>query len=384
MAEEKKLRLSDKLSRFFPDWSLARELTIEQVMRHQSGIHNFANDRSGTYQEADPQTREEVRAILSKSRPDFKPGTRTAYNNANYIVLSLVAEALDSTDFSAIAWALSEQDTGSNPLLLAAIGLVAAGLAFKVSAVPFHAWAPDAYQGASAPVAAFLAAGSKAAGLAVLGRVCLVAFGSEADVLSVFLAGLAALSIVVGSFIALSQTDMKRLLAYSSITHVGYALLGLMAGTPEGVSATMTYAFFYVFMTIGTFGVISALGERGEHLDGYQGLASQRPGTAVLMLIFLLSLTGIPPTAGFVAKFVVIMSAVRAGHVVLAVLAVACSVVTAFIYMRVAVLMYMKEPQEKAPSRFPVAVSAALAVAALVTVVGGISPGILAPWAVSP
>jgi len=298
--------------------------------------------------------------------------------------ISLTYGVTGATDFTAIARALSEQDTGSNPLLLAAIGLVAAGLAFKVSAVPFHAWVPDAYQGASAPVAAFLAAGSKAAGLAVLGRVCLVAFGSEAHVLSVLLAGLAALSIVVGSFIALSQTDMKRLLAYSSIAHVGYALLGLMAGTPEGVSATMTYAFFYVFMTLGTFGVIIALGERGEHLDGYQGLASQRPGTAALMLIFLLSLTGIPPTAGFVAKFVVIMSAVRAGHVVLAVLAVACSVVTAFIYMRVAVLMYMKEPQEKAPSRFPVAVSAALTVAALVTVIGGISPGILAPWAVSP
>ena len=218
----------------------------------------------------------------------------------------------------------------------------------------------------------------------MLGRVCLVAFGAEAHVLSVFLAGLAALSIVVGSFIALSQTDMKRLLAYSSITHVGYALLGLMAGTSEGVSATMMYAFFYVFMTLGTFGVIIALGERGEHLDGYRGLASQRPGTAALMLIFLLSLTGLPPTAGFVAKFVVIMSAVRAGHVVLAVLAVACSVVTAFIYMRVAVLMYMKEPQEAAPSRFPVAVSAALAVAALVTVIGGISPGTIAPWAVSP
>jgi NADH-quinone oxidoreductase subunit N len=298
--------------------------------------------------------------------------------------ISLIYGVAGTTDLASIAGAFSGQDTGSNPLLLAAIGLVTAGLAFKVSAVPFHAWVPDAYQGASTPVAAFLAAGSKAAGLAVLGRVCLVAFGSEADVLSVFLAGLAALSIVVGSFIALSQTDMKRLLAYSSITHVGYALLGLMAGTPEGVSATMTYAFFYVFMTIGTFGVISALGERGEHLDGYQGLASQRPGIAVLMLIFLLSLTGIPPTAGFVAKFVVIMSAVRAGFVVLAVLAVACSVVTAFIYMRVAVLMYMKEPQEEAPSRFPVAVSAALAVAALVTVVGGISPGILAPWAVSP
>ena len=157
-----------------------------------------------------------------------------------------------ATGFTAIASALSGQDRGSNPLLLAAIGLVAAGLAFKVAAVPFHAWAPDAYQGASAPVAAFLAAGSKATGLAVLGRVCLVAFGSEAHVLPVFLAGLAALSIVVGSFITLSQTDMKRLLAYSSIAHVGYALLGLMAATPEGVSATMKYAFFYVFMTLGT------------------------------------------------------------------------------------------------------------------------------------
>ena len=298
--------------------------------------------------------------------------------------ISLTYGVTGTTEFAAIASAFAERDLGRNPLLLAAMVLLAAGLAFKVSAVPFHSWAPDAYQGASAPVAAFMAAGSKAAGLAVLGRVCLVAFGSEVEVLSVVLAGLAALSIVVGSFIALSQTDMKRLLAYSSIAHVGYALLGLVAGTAEGASSTMTYAFFYVFMTLGTFGVIIAMGERGEHLDGYHGLAAQRPGTAALMLIFLLSLTGIPPTAGFVAKFVVIMSAVRAGYVALAVLAVACSVVTAFVYMRVAVLMYMKEPQENAPARYPVAVSAALAVAALVTVIGGIFPGSLAPWAVSP
>jgi len=264
------------------------------------------------------------------------------------------------------------------------MGLVMAGLAFKIAAVPFHAWAPDAYQGASAPVAGFLAAGAKAAGLAALGRVCLVAFGSEAQVLSVVLAGLAALSIVGGSIIALSQTDMKRLLAYSSIAHVGYALLGLIAGTPEGASATMTYAFFYVFMTLGTFGVVIALGERGESLDGFRGLAAQRPGTSALMLLFLLSLIGIPPTAGFAAKFVVIMSAVRAGHTALAVLAVACSVVSAFLYMRVAVLMYMKEPEEPAPSRFPVAVSAAIAVAALVTLIGGISPGSVVLWAVSP
>ena len=298
--------------------------------------------------------------------------------------ISLIYGVTGATDFAAIASTLDGQGAGSNPLLLVGMGLVAAGIAFKIAAVPFHAWAPDAYQGAIAPVAGFLAAGAKAAGLAAMGRVCLVAFGSQAEFLSVILVGLAALSVVVGSIIALSQTDMKRLLAYSSIAHVGYALLGLIAGTPEGVSATMTYAFFYVFMTLGTFGVVIALGERGERLSGYQGLAVQRPRMAALMLLFLLSLTGIPPTAGFAAKFVVILSAVRAGHTALAILAVACSVVSAFVYMRVAVLMYMKEPQEPAPARCPVAVSIALGVAALVTLIGGIFPDSIVRWAVSP
>lgn len=298
--------------------------------------------------------------------------------------ISLTYGVTGTTDFSAIASALTEAGMRRNVLLLVAIGLVAGGLAFKIAAVPLHAWAPDVYEGASAPVAAFLAAGSKAVGLAALGRVCLAAYGSEAQVLSWILAVLAGLSILVGSIIALSQTDMKRMLAYSSISHAGYALLGLIPGTPEGASATMTYAFFYVFMTLGTFGVVIALGERGEKLDGYRGLAAQRAGTAFLMLVFLMSLTGIPPTAGFAAKFVVILSVVRAGHIALAVLAVACSVISAFFYMRVAVHMYMNEPQEPAPSRLPVAVSAALAVAALVTLIGGVSPGSLAAWAVSP
>ena len=288
------------------------------------------------------------------------------------------------TDFAAVASALSEHGPGKSPLLVAAIVLVLGGVAFKIAAVPFHSWAPDAYQGASAPVAAFLAAGSKAAGLAALGRLTMVAYGSAAEVVSVLLAGLAALSIVVGSISLLAQTDMKRLLAYSSIAHAGYAILGLIAGTPEGTSATMTYAFFYVFMTLGAFGVVIALGERGATLDSYRGLAAQRPVAAALMLLFLLSLTGFPPTAGFVAKFVVILSAVRAGHLVLAVLAVVFSVVSAFVYMRVAVYMFMREPREPAPSRWPVAVSAAITVAALVTLIGGISPASLMSWAVSP
>ena len=298
--------------------------------------------------------------------------------------ISLTYGFAGSTGFATVAAALSAHDPGRSPLVVVAILLVLGGLAFKIAAVPFHSWAPDAYQGASAPVAAFLAAGSKAAGLAALGRVTFVAYGSAAEVLSVLLAGLAALSIVVGSITLLAQTDMKRLLAYSSIAHAGYAILGLIAGTPAGISATMTYAFFYVFMTLGAFGVVIALGKRGATLDGYKGLAAQRPVAAALMLLFLLSLTGLPPTAGFVAKFVVILSAVRAGHMVLAVLAVACSVISAFVYMRVAVYMFMREPEEPAPSRWPVAVSAALAVAALVTLIGGISPASLMSWAVAP
>jgi len=298
--------------------------------------------------------------------------------------IALTYGVTGTTQFAAIGSAISENGLESNQILLAAISLLAAGLAFKIAAFPFHAWAPDAYQGASAPVAAFLATASKAAGLAVLGRVCLVSFAADATVLPVVLAGLAALSIIVGSVIAISQTDMKRLLAYSSIAHAGYALLGFISGTPEGASATMIYAFLYVFMTLGAFGVVTALGERGESLNGYQGLAAQRPGTAALMLLFLLSLTGIPPTAGFVAKFVVIQSIVSAGHWALAILAVVCSVISAFVYLRVVVLMYMKEPQEPKPASCPWAVAVALSVAALVTVIGGIFPGSLSLWAVAP
>ncbi len=289
-----------------------------------------------------------------------------------------------ATDFATIASAASDLSLGQHPLLLAGVALVAGGLAFKIAAVPFHAWAPDAYQGAGAPVAAFLAAGSKAAGIAALVRVCLGAFGPEQPIWSEILVGLAALSMIVGSLLAVAQSNMKRLLAYSAIAHGGYALLGLIPGTPEGASATMTYAFVYAFMTLGAFGIVVALGQRGEDLVGYHGLAATAPGAAALMLLFLLSLTGIPPTAGFAAKFAVILNAVRAGHIGLAILAVGCSVVSAFFYLRVAVLMYMTKPQVSAPARFPVAVCAALAVAAFVTIIGGIFPDTFAAWTVPP
>jgi NADH-quinone oxidoreductase subunit N len=298
--------------------------------------------------------------------------------------IALVYGTTGTTEFVAIASAVSERGLGQHALLLAGIALVVGGLAFKMAAVPFHAWAPDVYQGASSPVAAFLAAGSKAAGVAALVRVCLVAFAPEQRILSPILLALAALSMVVGSLVAVSQSNVKRMLAYSSIAHAGYALLGLIPGTPEGASATMTYSFVYAFMTLGAFGVVIALGERGEDLVGYRGLAATNPVTAALMLLFLLSLTGIPPTAGFTAKFAVILSIVRAGYVGLAVLAVLCSVVSAFFYLRVAVLMYMTEPQGLAPGRLSAALSTALAVAAVVIIVGGIFPDTFSAWTVPP
>jgi NADH-quinone oxidoreductase subunit N len=298
--------------------------------------------------------------------------------------IALVYGATGSTDFASVASAVSGQTLGRHPLLLIGMALVAVGLAFKIAAVPFHTWAPDAYQGAIAPVGAFLAAGSKAAGLAATGRVFLVAFAPDRHIWADFLLGLAILSMVVGSPLAVSQSNMKRLLAYSSIAHAGYALLGLIPGTPDGASATMTYAFVYAFMTLGAFAVVTGLGPRGEDLEGYRGLAATSPKVAALMLLFLLSLTGIPLTAGFAAKFAVILSAMRAGYIVLAIVAVLCSVVSAFFYLRVAVLMYMTEPQGSAPARFPAAVSAALAVAAFVTIAGGIFPGAFAMWTAPP
>jgi NADH-quinone oxidoreductase subunit N len=298
--------------------------------------------------------------------------------------ISLTYGVTGATDFATISSALTGGGLGQHPLLRIGVALIVGGLAFKIAAVPFHAWAPDAYQGASAPVAAFLAAGSKAAGLAALGRVCLVAFAPQQEIWSDIIIGLAALSMLVGSLLALAQTDMKRMLAYSSISHAGYALLGLAAGTVDGGTATMTYAFIYAFMTLGAFGVVVGLGERGETIDRYRGLAAQAPGTAAVMFLFLLSLTGIPPTAGFAAKFTVILSVVRSGHVALAVLAVLCSVVSAFFYMRVGVLMFMTDSQEGAPIRVPIAVSAALALAAIVTILGGLFPGTVSVWAARP
>jgi NADH-quinone oxidoreductase subunit N len=287
--------------------------------------------------------------------------------------------ATASTRFGDIANALAGQ-TGSQALALTALGLLSVGFAFKVSAVPFHMWTPDVYQGAPTAVTAFMSAGTKVAAFAALIRLFNVALQPLSWDWRPIVWALAAVSIVVGSVLAIAQRDIKRMLAYSSISHAGFVFLGLTSVGQVGISAALYYLIAYSVTVVGAFGVVMLVSSRGErHTDlaSYEGLARRNPALAGLLTLFLLSLTGIPPTAGFVAKIEVFRSAMQAGYWGLVLLGVVASVVAAFFYLRVVVLMFMREPQgedETDPtvlSRFVVGVPAVLVLAF------GVVPGLV-------
>ena len=276
---------------------------------------------------------------------------------------------------------------GEFPALLAVgLGLMIVGFGFKVALVPFQMWTPDAYQGAPTSVTAFMSVGAKAAGFAALGRVVLYAFGDPGSGLSLYdewvwmLAVLAVLTMTVGNLAALRQSNLKRMLAYSSIAHAGYILVGLAAGNELGTSAVLFYLFAYAFMNVGAFAILIAVGrfessmEGGETLDDFAGLGARRPGLAAAMTLFMLSLAGVPPLAGFLAKLNVFGAAVQAGLVWLAVVGVLNSVISAYYYLRVVLFMYMKEgaPAEAAP--VCLALQGGVGIAAVAIVVLGLWP----------
>jgi NADH-quinone oxidoreductase subunit N len=265
--------------------------------------------------------------------------------------------------------------------------LILIGLGFKVAAVPFHMWAPDAYEGAPTPVTAFMAAGVKAAAFGALVRVLGVAFARTelaygASGWASTLGVLAVLTMTFGNLAAVRQENIKRLLAYSSIAHAGYLLLGVVAMAVAGGEARgplLFYLLAYTFTTIGAFGVVAWLGNRGDErlqLDDWAGLASRHPAAALAMTIFLLSLGGVPPTAGFFAKFYLFRVALtRPGMMPLVIIAVLNSVISVYYYLRVVTAMYFREVgREPQPLRSP-AMNAALWIAALVTLAIGIAPG---------
>ena len=223
-------------------------------------------------------------------------------------------------------------------------------------AVPFHMWTPDVYQGAPTPVTAYMAAATKVAAFVALIRVLDVAFQPLTWDWTPVIWVLAAVSMVVGSVLAIAQTDVKRMLAYSSIAHAGFILTGLTAANQDGIQAAMFYLVAYAAMMLGAFGVVMLVSSRGEERttsSAYAGLSRRRPLLAGLMTLFLLSLAGIPPTAGFMAKVSVFGAAIRAGHWPLVLIGVLSSVVAAFFYLRVIVLMYMQEPAAVGRPRRP-------------------------------
>jgi NADH-quinone oxidoreductase subunit N len=299
-----------------------------------------------------------------------------AFSSALFLYgIALVYGATGSTNFVEIGSFLAQNLIVSNGLLLAGLVLLLVGLGFKVAAVPFHAWTPDVYQGAPTPVTGFMAAASKAAGFAALLRIFFTTFGIMKLDWQPLVWAIAVLTLLVGSTLALVQSDIKRMLAYSSISHAGYVLIGLEAGTTKGIAGSLYYL-------LGSFAIVALVGRKGDaahSLDDYRGLSSRRPGLALSFTIFLMAQAGIPFTTGFLAKFYVISAAVESHSYALALIGMIAAVIAAFFYLRVIVLMYTPAAEDDAAAALPriplpFGTGVALAVTLAVTLAFGIVP----------
>ena len=286
--------------------------------------------------------------------------------------IALVYGATGTTNLYTIAFQVADGTVATRPMLGIGIALLLVGFGFKVSAVPFHMWAPDVYDGAPTPVTAFMAAAVKAAGFAALVRVALVAFGDASAAWQTTVWWLAVLTMGVGNLVALAQRRLKRMLAYSSIAHAGYLLVAVAAATPAGGAAFVFYALAYTAMTMGAFAVLAAVGRDGESdvlVDDLDGLAARRPWVAFALTVFMLSLLGFPGTAGFIGKWLILTSAVQAGQTGLAVVLVLASVVSAGYYLPVVMAMYMKPTTDEALADRTLLIGGARAVVATAVVV---------------
>jgi NADH-quinone oxidoreductase subunit N len=325
----------------------------------------------------------------------LRRGKRPAEAAFKYLVLGAISSALFLYGAALLYGAtgstlFSDLPRGQgSPLYLAGLGLVAAGVAFKVAAVPFHAWTPDVYEGAPTPVTAFMAAGVKTAAFAVLARIFLGASSGAAEPAGAFagiVSALAVLTMIFGNLLALPQRSVKRMLAYSSIAHAGYLLVGVVstgaAGAREkALAGILFYLAAYSATAIGAFAVVGATERRGGaddefpdtwDLDRFAGLAKRRPALAFAMAVFLLSLAGIPPTAGFVGKLYLFQAAVGAELYGLAIVGVLTSVMGAYYYLRVVVYMYMRPAEGETEALSGAAMAFALGAAVAVVVVLGV------------
>ena len=303
-------------------------------------------------------------------------------------VLYGIALVYGATGFTSLSGIVSAASAGT-PSLLLTIGaaLILVGLGFKVAAVPFHMWTPDVYQGAPTAVTAFMAAGAKIAGFAAMLRIFSTAFPSISTDLTPIIWALSALTMVVGNLIAISQTDIKRMLAYSSIAHAGYILMAFVPyGNPEvapvSIAAGLFYLVAYAVTNFGTWGVVIALEKKegkGLAISDYAGLGRKYPALAAAMTIFMLSLIGFPPTLGLVGKFYLFRAVLSGGYVGLAIIGVVTSLISAYYYLRVVVTMYMQDGEPETEREFWLGLTTAGT--ALVTVIVSLMPGGLFAWA---
>jgi NADH-quinone oxidoreductase subunit N len=281
-----------------------------------------------------------------------------------------------STKLSDIATAMGARGP-FDPLVLLAVATTSVGLLFKISAVPFHMWAPDAYEGAPTTVTAYLSVASTAASIAFLLRIFLGPLAASRDAWEPILSFIAVATMTVGNLAAINQSNIKRLLAYSSISHAGYMLLGLIAGNATGIKGIAVYVMVYTFMNLGAFLVLVALRRKGiigEDMDDIAGLMQKSPGYALLMLLFLLSLAGIPPTAGFLGKYYIFLSLIQTHHYTLAVIGTLYVAVAIYYYFRIVRSMFVRDLTEPAPLSTSFGLRVALAVTGILTLGIGIYP----------
>jgi NADH-quinone oxidoreductase subunit N len=290
------------------------------------------------------------RRRLQSGEAGFKYFILGSFSSAIFLYgIALVYGSTGSTQFIEMATFLARNSIPNNGVLLAGMGLLIVGLGFKVAAVPFHFWTPDVYQGSPTPFTGFMAAVAKAAGFAALLRVLVGALPSQQSSWRPIIWVLAVLTLLVGSVLALAQKDLKRMLAYSSISQAGYVLVGVQAASSAGTAGALFYLFTYVFIIIGSFAVVQLIEGQAEgrtDLGAIRGLARRRALLAGAMLVFLLAQAGVPFTSGFLAKFYVISAAVQQGQYPLAIIAMLAAAVAAFFYLRVALLMYSSDPAE--------------------------------------
>lgn len=294
--------------------------------------------------------------------------------------MALIYAGSGTTELKMIGQLIHENPYTKNTLVYIGMGLMFCGLAFKISLVPFHSWTPDVYQGAPTPITGFMSVATKAAAFAVIARVFFTALPELEKVWMPILFGMSVLTMLVGNTAAIFQDDLKRMLAYSGVAHAGYLLIGIVTNTQEGIASILFYLAVYLFMNIGAFAVVFTMegeGQEGNSIKRFKGLAKKNPLLAAAMSLFMVSLAGFPPTAGFFGKLFVFYAAVKQGYILITVMAVIASIISVYFYLRVIVMMYFYE-DEKAPQPLIYkGMGALITVSCVVVVAIGLFPSFL-------